>query len=94
MRSSDVFGMTPIVKAFSKWWTSLADFEVESQSFHATHLTYCTKETLAEPKASLPFGHVVRRGLIPDISDIARVGKAFADNSLCKRSCVLVSSPY
>lgn len=88
-RVFSVFGMTALVRAFSKHWTSLTGFTVEPQPFYAAYLTYCTKETLTEPNADLPFGHVIRRGLMCDIEDIARLGKVFADDSVCIRLCAL-----
>ncbi|KAG6380948.1 hypothetical protein JVT61DRAFT_5341 [Boletus reticuloceps] len=81
-RVFSVFGMTALVKAFSRCWTSLTGFEVEPDPFYLAYFTCCTKETLTESKADLPFGHVIRRGVISDVEDIARLGKGFADDSI------------
>ncbi|KAF8560113.1 hypothetical protein OG21DRAFT_1401566 [Imleria badia] len=81
-RVFSVFGMTILVKAFGKCWTSLTGFQMEPQPFYSAYLTYCTKATLIDSKASLPLGHLIRRGMISDIEDIARLGKEFADDSI------------
>lgn len=81
-RAFSVFGMTALVKAFSKYWTSLTGFQVEPQPFYSAYLTYCTKETITDPEVNLPFGHLIRRGMSSDIEDIAKLGKRFADDSV------------
>lgn len=92
-RVYSVFGMTALVKAFSKYWTSLTGFQVEPQPFYSACLSYCTKETFVDPKVNLPFGHLIRRGVISDIEDIARLGKGFADDSVCNDPVYLVARP-
>ncbi|KAH0838089.1 hypothetical protein J3R83DRAFT_6333 [Lanmaoa asiatica] len=81
-RVFSVFGMTALVKAFSKYWTSITGFQVEAQPFYSAYLSYCTKETIIDSKVNLPFGHLIRRGMIPDVEDIARLAKEFADDSI------------
>lgn len=94
-RVFSVFGMTALVKAFSKYWTSLTSFQVEPQPFYSAYFTYCTKETLIDSKVNLPFGHHIRRGMTSDIEDIARLAKGFADDSVCNDHVHLVTSdPY
>lgn len=94
-RVFSVFGMAALVKAFSKYWTSLTGFQVEPHPFYSAYLTYCTKRTLINSEVNLPFGHLIRRGTISDIEDIARLGKGFADDSVCNdhMSCC-TSGPY
>lgn len=82
-RVFSVFGMTVLVKAFSKYWTSLTGFQVEPQPFYSAYLTYCTEETFIDTEVDLPSGHLIRRGVISDIEGIARLGKCFADDSVC-----------
>lgn len=83
-RVFSVFGMTALVKAFSKHWTSLTGFQVEPQPFYSAYLTYCTEETFINSEVALPSGHLIRRGVISDIEGIARLGKGFADDSVCE----------
>lgn len=94
-RVFSIFGMTALVKAFGKCWTSLTGFQVEPQPFYAAYLTYCNKETFIDSEVDLPFGHSIRRGMISDIEDIAKLGKGFADDSVRDNnvSCC-ASDPY
>lgn len=82
-RVYSVFGMATLVKAFAKCWTSLTGFQTEQQPFYSAYLTYCTKDTFIDSNANLPSEHRIRRGLISDIENIARLGKGFADDSVC-----------
>lgn len=91
-RVFSMFGTTALVKALSKYWTSLTGFQVEPKPFYSAYLSYCTKETIADSEVDLPFGHFIRRGMISDIEDIAQLGKGFADDSV-RVSC-RVSDPY
>lgn len=89
-RVFSVFGMTALVKLFSKCWTNLTGFQVEPEPFYSAYFTYCTKETLNNSNVSLPFGHRIRRGTISDVDDIARLGKDFADDSVSTTACAVV----
>lgn len=86
MRVFSVFGMATLVTAFSKYWTSLTGFQVETQPFYSAYFTFCTEETFIDSDIDLPPGHVIRRGAISDIEGIAKLGKGFADDSVCNDS--------
>ncbi|KAG8219582.1 hypothetical protein J3R82DRAFT_533 [Butyriboletus roseoflavus] len=81
-RVFSVFGVTALVKAFSKCWASRTGFQVEPRPFYSAYLTYCTQQTIIDSEVNLPFGHLIRRGMISDIEDIAKLGKGFADDSV------------
>lgn len=94
-RVFSVFGMAALVKAFSKYWTGLTGFQVEPHPFYSAYLTHCTKKTLTDSMANLPFGHLIRRGTTSDIEDIARLCKGFADDSVCNdHTSSRTSGPY
>lgn len=94
-RVFSVFGMTALVKAFSKYWTCLTGFQVEPQPFYSAYLSYCTKETITGSEDNLPFGHCIRRGMFSDIEDTAQLCKGFADDSVRDdRVSCRASDPY
>lgn len=94
-RVFSVFGRTALVRAFSKYWTSLTGFHVEPQPFYSAYFTYCTEESFVDSDIDLPPGHLIRRGTIADIEGIAKLGKGFADDSVCDhRMSFHTSDPY
>ncbi|KAF9245864.1 hypothetical protein BU15DRAFT_70925 [Melanogaster broomeanus] len=81
-RVFSVFGMSLLVKAFSKYWTTLTGFQIEPQPFYSAYLTYCTRETLVAAPDHLSVGHSTRRAMPSDIESVAQLCKEFADDSI------------
>ena len=64
-RVFSVFGLTPLIKTFSRVWTQMTGFVVEPEPFYAALFSYCTAETFREADAPLPEGHQLRKGSSP-----------------------------
>lgn len=81
-RVFSVFGLTPLIKTFSRVWTQMTGFVVEPEPFYAALFSYCTAETFREADAPLPEGHQLRKGKMADLEAIAQLCKEFADDSV------------
>ncbi|EPQ60255.1 hypothetical protein GLOTRDRAFT_102066 [Gloeophyllum trabeum ATCC 11539] len=81
-RVFSVFGMTPLVKTFARYWTELTGFRPEPEPFYAAFLTYCTAETLRSSDNALPSGHRLRDASMTDLESVAQLCKEFADDSV------------
>ncbi|KAI0046604.1 hypothetical protein FA95DRAFT_1606743 [Auriscalpium vulgare] len=81
-RVFSVFGMTPIVKMFSKFWSDITGLSIEPEPFYAASYTYCTLGTFIEHDGPLPVGHNIRRATADDLEGVAQLCKEFADDSI------------
>jgi hypothetical protein len=81
-RVFSIFGMTPLVKSFTRYWSDLVQCPVEPQPFYAAHYTYCTLKTFKEAIDPLPSGDNIRRASVEDLTAVAQLCKEFADDSV------------
>ncbi|KAI0639937.1 hypothetical protein C8Q77DRAFT_1152863 [Trametes polyzona] len=81
-RVFSVFGLTTLVKAFSRAWTNLTGFTVEPEPFYAALFSQCRADTFRESDAALPEGHRLRKGTMNDLEAVAQLCKEFADDSI------------
>ncbi|PSR71083.1 hypothetical protein PHLCEN_2v13052 [Hermanssonia centrifuga] len=81
-RVFSVFGMTPLVKTFTRCWTALTGFVVEPEPFYAAYFSFCTAKTFKNSRFPLPAGHHLRRAMISDVDSVAQLCKEFADDSV------------
>ncbi|KAK7695023.1 hypothetical protein QCA50_002211 [Cerrena zonata] len=81
-RVFSVFGLTPLVKVFSKYWTSITGNAIEPEPFYSAYFSYCNTTTFRPCKAVLPDGHRLRRASIEDLEQVAQLCKEFADDSI------------
>lgn len=78
-----VFGMTPLVKAFTKCWSDFTGFRLEKEPVYAAYLTYCTTTSFVDSSLGLPTGHQIRIATMQDLESVAQLCKEFADDSVC-----------
>ncbi|SRR6266404_4029994 len=81
-RVFSVFGMTPLVKSFTRYWSDLVNCPIEPEPFYAASYTYCNLDTFKEEFEPLPSGDNIRRARVEDIPGVARLCKEFADDSV------------
>lgn len=81
-RVFSVFGMTSLVKTFSRVWTQMTGFAVEPEPFYAALHSYCTRETFRGKNTALPQGHQLRKAKAADLEPVAQLCKEFADDSV------------
>ncbi|KAI0348295.1 hypothetical protein BDW22DRAFT_72055 [Trametopsis cervina] len=81
-RVFSVFGMTPLVKSFSRRWSQLTGHMVEPEPFYAAYFSFCTAKTFKPSNLPLPAGHRLRRAGIADLDQVAQLCKEFADDSV------------
>lgn len=81
-RVFSVFGLTSLVKTFSRVWTQMTGFAIEPEPFYAALHSYCTPETFREGDAALPQGHHLRKAKMADQEAVAQLCKEFADDSI------------
>ncbi|KAA1468083.1 hypothetical protein DENSPDRAFT_833271 [Dentipellis sp. KUC8613] len=81
-RVFSVFGLTSLVKYFSKLWTEITSIRIEAEPFYAAYYTYCTLNTFREHTAPLPHGDSIRRARMSDLAGVAQLCKEFADDSV------------
>jgi hypothetical protein len=84
-RVFSIFGMTPLVKSFARYWSDLVKCPIEPEPFYAAYYSYCNPETFKESNDPLPRGDNIRRANIEDLAAVAQLCKEFADDSV--RSC-------
>lgn len=85
-RVFSVFGFTPLVKTFSRQWSSMTGYAIEPEPFYAAYFSYCNVDTFKQSKASLPEGHRLRRATLADLSQVAQLCKEFADDTVCTQN--------
>ena len=81
-RVFSVFGFTPLVKVFSKVWTSLTGNAVEPEPFYSAYFSFCNAATFRSSQAKLPEGHQLRWATMCDLEQVAQLCKEFADDSV------------
>ncbi|THH31962.1 hypothetical protein EUX98_g2216 [Antrodiella citrinella] len=81
-RVFSVFGMTPLVKAFSRYWSDITGHAVEAEPFYSAFFSYCNVDTFKDSDAMLPEGHRLRRARLADLEQVAQLCKEFADDSV------------
>ncbi|PIL31464.1 hypothetical protein GSI_06166 [Ganoderma sinense ZZ0214-1] len=81
-RVFSVFGLTSLVKTFSRVWTQATGFAIEPEPFYAALHSYCTPETFRQRDAALPQGHQLRKAKMADQEAVAQLCKEFADDSI------------
>lgn len=81
-RVFSVFGMTPLVKLFSQYWSHVTGHPIESEPFYAAYFSYCNARTFKQGNVPLPNDHRLRRAGIADLEQVAQLCKEFADDSV------------
>lgn len=81
-RVFSVFGFTPLVKIFSKLWSSITGNAIEPEPFYSAYFSYCNAATFRPSKSILPDGHRLRRATLGDLEQVAQLCKEFADDSV------------
>ncbi|KAI0778710.1 hypothetical protein BD413DRAFT_609283 [Trametes elegans] len=89
-RVFSVFGLTSLVKAFTRAWTQMTGFAVEPEPFYAALFSYCNARTFRQSDTPLPEGHLLRKATPQDLEPVARLCKEFADDSVRATSSVAV----
>ena len=85
-RVYSVFGLTPLVKTFSRVWTQMTGFVVEPEPFYAALFSYCNASSFRETDAPLPEGHCLRKAAMADLEPVAQLCKEFADDTVSDNS--------
>ena len=81
-RVFSVFGMTPLVKSFTRYWSDLVKCPIDPEPFYAASYSYCNLETFKEAIDPLPCGDNIRRAIVEDLAAVAQLCKEFADDSV------------
>jgi hypothetical protein len=81
-RVFSIFGMTQLVKSFTRYWSDLVKCPIEPEPFYAAHYSFCNLETFKESSVPLPRGDSIRRAKIEDLAAVAQLCKEFADDSV------------
>jgi len=81
-RVFSIFGMTQLVKSFTRCWSDLVRCPIEPEPFYAAYYSFCNRETFKEFHAPLSRGDSIRRANMEDRSQVAQLCKEFADDSI------------
>lgn len=81
-RVYSVFGMTPLVKAFSRYWSDITGHAIEPEPFYSAYFSYCNVSTFKDSDAIVPEGHRLRRAHLSDLEQVAQLCKEFADDTV------------
>jgi hypothetical protein len=81
-RVFSIFGMTQLVKSFTRYWSDLVKCPIEPEPFYAAYYSFCNPETFKEASVPLPRGDSIRRAKIEDLAAVAQLCKEFADDSV------------
>lgn len=81
-RVFSVFGMTPLVKAFSRYWSDITGHAIEADPFYSAYFSYCDTRSFKDSSVPLPEGHKLRRARLADLEQVAQLCKEFADDSV------------
>jgi hypothetical protein len=81
-RVFSVFGMTPLVKSFTRYWSQRTGHMVEPEPFYAAYFSFCDATTFKPSNLPLPVGHRLRRADKSDLEQVAQLCKEFADDSV------------
>ncbi|KAI9448849.1 hypothetical protein F5148DRAFT_1153315 [Russula earlei] len=80
-RVFSIFGMTPLVKSFTRYWSDLVKCPIELEPFYAAYYSFCNLETFKESGEPLPRGDSIRRAKAEDLAAVAQLCKEFADDT-------------
>ncbi len=89
-RVFSIFGMTQLVKSFTRCWSDLVRCAIEPEPFYAAYYSFCNRETFKEPHDPLSRGDSIRRANMEDLPAVAQLCKEFADDS----AAFLIRLPY
>ena len=81
-RVFSVFGMTPLIKSFTRCWSQTTGHKVEPEPFYAAWFSFCNSKTFKPSNLPLPEGHRLRRAEEADLEQVAQLCKEFADDSV------------
>ena len=81
-RVFSIFGMTQLVKSFTRYWSDLVKCAIESEPFYAAYYSFCNPDTFNESDDPLPRGDSIRRANIEDLAAVSQLCKEFADDSV------------
>jgi len=81
-RIFSIFGMTQLVKSFTRYWSDLVKCPIELEPFYAAYYSFCNQETFKESGALLPRGDSIRRAKFEDLAAVTQLCKEFADDSV------------
>jgi len=82
-RVFSIFGMTQLVKSFTRYWSDLVRCPIEPEPFYAAYYSFCNRETFKESSHDpLSRGDSIRRANIEDLPQLAQLCKEFADDSI------------
>ena len=82
-RVFSIFGMTQLVKSFTRHWSDLVKCAIEPEPFYAAYYSFCNPETFKESDDPLSRGDSIRRANMEDLAAVAQLCKEFADDSVC-----------
>ena len=90
-RVFSIFGMTQLVKSFTRSWSDLVRCPIEPEPFYAATYSFCNRETFKEFHDPLSREDNIRRANMGDLAQVAQLCKEFADDSV---SGARVSLPF
>ena len=101
-RVFSIFGMTQLVKSFTRYWSDLVRCPIEPEPFYAAYYSFCNRETFVDFQDPLSRGDSVRRANMEDLPQVAQLCKEFADDSvrssfgtrIISISAVLIRLPF
>ena len=70
-RVFSIFGMTQLVKSFTRYWSDLVRCPIEPEPFYAAYYSFCDRETFKESHDPLSRGDSIRRANIEDLPQVA-----------------------
>jgi hypothetical protein len=85
-RVFSIFGQERAVQMLCRHWSDLTGFHPASQPYYEASSTYCSPETfVSTPKA----GHVMRKAVLSDLDQVARLCQEFAEDSVSRRNILV-----
>jgi len=90
-RVFSIFGMTQLVKSFTRYWSDLVRCPIEPEPFYAAYYSFCNRETFKESHDPLFRGDSIRRANMEDLPQVAQLCKEFADDSVSDRRIISIS---
>ena len=91
-RVFSIFGMTKLVKSFTRHWSGLVGYPIELESLYAAYYSFCNRETFKESYDPLPRGDSIRCANMEDLPQVAQLCKEFADDSVGDTSIIAFSA--
>ncbi|KAI0003751.1 hypothetical protein BJV74DRAFT_811524 [Russula compacta] len=81
-RVFSIFGMTLLVKSFTRYWSELVKCPIEPEPFYAAYYSFCNADTFKGSNDSLPRGDNIRRANVEDLAAVGQLCKEFADDTV------------